>query len=178
MFHRYIEDCGVSCEHVTPWMLAAPFYRGKYVTLVIPTGFANPAYSKLLPALRASSARIRKFVENGGNLLVFGAAEDRNNPYDWLPFRVVYRHQYQARKIQVEPSHPCAAIVDDFDPESIECDGFFPDHEGEVVAHSDGLPVAVSCRVGEGSILVTCIHEYPSRCFISYFCSAEGETLF
>ncbi|MBP1929300.1 hypothetical protein J2741_001847 [Methanolinea mesophila] len=178
MFHRYIEDCGVSCEHVTPHMLAAPFFRGRYVTLVIPTGFGNPSYSRLLPALRASSGRIRRFVENGGNLLVFGAAEDKNEPYDWLPFRVVYRHQYQARAVEVEPAHPCAGIIADFDSESIECDGFFPEHEGEVVAHSGGLPVAISRRVGEGSVLVTCIHEYPSRRFLSYFCSAEGETLF
>jgi hypothetical protein len=178
VFHRYIEDCGITCEHVTPHMLAAPFYRGRYVTLVIPTGFGNPSYSGLLPALRASSGRIRRFVENGGNLLVFGAAGDKNDPYDWLPFRVVYRHEYQARKVQVEPTHPCARIIEDFDPESIECDGFFPEHEGSVVAHSEGLPVAISHRVGKGSVLVTCIHEYPSRCFISYFCSAEGETLF
>jgi len=36
-------------------------------------GFANPDYSNLLPALRAAEKRIRRFVESGGRLLVFGA---------------------------------------------------------------------------------------------------------
>ncbi|MFZ0182868.1 MAG: hypothetical protein WAL62_07000, partial [Methanoregula sp.] len=54
-FVRYIEDCGIPCELVTPYMLAAPFFRGSFSCLIIPTGFANPAYCRLLPALRASS---------------------------------------------------------------------------------------------------------------------------
>ena len=58
-FNRFIEECGITCEPVTPHMLAAPFYRPTLNCLIIPTGFANPAYSNLLPALRASSPRIR-----------------------------------------------------------------------------------------------------------------------
>ena len=80
-------------------MLAAPFFRGSFSCLIIPTGFANPAYCRLLPALRASSDRIQKFVENGGNLLVFGAAIDRPDVYDWLPFPVTYRHEVFPREI-------------------------------------------------------------------------------
>ncbi len=57
-FNRYIEDCGITCELVTPHMLAAPFYRGSFNCLIIPTGFANPAYSNLLPALRSAASRM------------------------------------------------------------------------------------------------------------------------
>ncbi len=81
-------------------MLAAPFFRGTFNCLIIPTGFANPAYSNLLPALRAASPRIKKFVENGGNLLVFGAATDKPDAYDWLPFPVTYRHDCHPRRIE------------------------------------------------------------------------------
>lgn len=100
-FNRYIEECGVSCELVTPHMLAAPFYRPVLSCLIIPTGFGNPAYSNLLPALRASSPRIRRFVETGGSLLVFGAAAEKPDAYDWLPFGIVYRHDCHPRSIAV-----------------------------------------------------------------------------
>ena len=65
-FNRYIEECGIACELITPQMLAAPFFRPVINCLIIPTGFANPAYSNILPAVRASSSRITGFVENGG----------------------------------------------------------------------------------------------------------------
>jgi len=38
---RFIEDCGVTCELVTPQLVATPFFRGSFTTLVIPTGFGN-----------------------------------------------------------------------------------------------------------------------------------------
>ena len=130
-FVRYIEDCGIPCELVTPYMLAAPFFRGSFSCLIIPTGFANPAYCRLLPALRASSDRIQKFVENGGNLLVFGAAIDRPDAYDWLPFPVTYRHEVFPGKITCGASELGAALVEDYDPTCIECDGSFPVARGD-----------------------------------------------
>ena len=62
-FNRYIEDSGIGCELITPHMLAAPFFRPTITCLIVPTGFANPAYSNLLPALRASAPRITRFVD-------------------------------------------------------------------------------------------------------------------
>ncbi|NLO77909.1 MAG: hypothetical protein GX097_05380, partial [Methanomicrobiales archaeon] len=44
-FIRYIEDTGSTCELITPQMIGAPYYRGKLVSLIIPTGFGNKAYS-------------------------------------------------------------------------------------------------------------------------------------
>ena len=104
-------------------MLAAPFYRGELNCLIIPTGFGNPQYSNLLPALRAASARIRHFVENGGNLLVFGAATDKPDIYDWLPFSVTYRHDCYPRQVVCSPGSAAGSLVEDYDPSSIECDG-------------------------------------------------------
>lgn len=178
LFSRYVEDCGIPCEHITPHMIAAPFYRGKFVALIIPTGFANPAYSCLLPALKASSSRIRRFVSEGGHLLVFGAASEREDAYEWLPMKVRYHHEYGARHLEIDPSHPCAALLEGYDSGNIECDGYFTDHEACVVASSCGNPVMVAQRIGKGEVLVTTVHEYPSRTFLKKFCSAPAETLF
>lgn len=177
-FVRYIEDCGVPCELVTPYMLAAPFFRGSFSCLVIPTGFANPAYCRLLPALRASSGRIKKFVENGGNLLVFGAAIDRPDAYDWLPFPVTYRHECFPRNITCSTSELGEALVADYDPAGIECDGSFPSHGGETVGISGDSPIIIEKTVGKGTVLVTSVHEYPSRAFVKKFCSRATQTLF
>jgi glutamine amidotransferase-like uncharacterized protein len=177
-FVRYIEDCGVPCELVTPYMLAAPFFRGSFTCLVIPTGFANPAYCRLLPALRASSERIEKFVETGGNLLVFGAAIDRADAYDWLPFPVTYQHEVFPRKITCGLSELGMALVEDYDPSCIECDGIFPAHGGSPTGESDGSTVILEKKVGKGTVVVTSVHEYPSRSFVKKFCASGTQTLF
>jgi glutamine amidotransferase-like uncharacterized protein len=177
-FNRYIEECGIACELVTPQMLAAPFYRGSFNCLIIPTGFANPAYSNLLPALRAASARINKFVENGGNLLVFGAAAERPDAYDWLPFPVVYRHESHPRRIECSSSSDAGTLIDDYNPQCIECDGSFPSHEGARVGISELCDVIIEKKIGDGRIVVTSVHEYPSRGFLKNFCSSGKENRF
>ncbi|MDD1702210.1 MAG: hypothetical protein LUQ31_04440 [Methanoregula sp.] len=177
-FIRYIEDCGVTCELVTPYMLAASFFKGSFNCLIIPTGFANPAYCHLLPALRASSGRITSFVENGGHLLVFGAAIDHAGAYDWLPFPVTYLHEIHPRKITCPGSLKSGALIQDFDSESIECDGSFPVHSGDAAGTSEGTTVIIEKKIGNGTIVVTSVHEYPSRAFLKEFCTSGIQTLF
>jgi hypothetical protein len=177
-FNRFIEECGIGCELVTPHMLAAPFYRPILNCLIIPTGFANPAYSNLLPALRASSPRIQRFVENGGSLLVFGAAADKPDAYDWLPFSVVYRHECHPRSITFATGSGTQSIIDDYDPAAIECDGTFPEHEGEGIGTCESAAVIIEKHIGKGTIVVTSIHEYPSRRFLKDFCAAGSPTPF
>jgi hypothetical protein len=172
-FNRYIEECGIACELVTPHMLAAPFYRPMFNCLIIPTGFGNPVYSVLLPALRASSARIGRFVEKGGSLLVFGAAADKPDAYDWLPFRVVYRHDCHPRPVGFSAGSKTCSLIEDYDAAAIECDGTFPEHESEASGRSGEAAVVIEKRVGRGRIVVTSLHEYPSRRFLKDFC-AEG----
>jgi hypothetical protein len=178
VFERYIEDCGIACEHVTPQLLAAPFYRGTFGTLIIPAGFGNPAYSRLLPALRASSGRIRHFVDRGGHLLVFGAGDTRPDLYDWVPFPVTYHHNHHTCRICLDLSHSFTSIVADYDPAAIPCDGYFSPHGGDEIATSDEHAVMVGKATGSGIVLVTTIHEYPSRAFLLDFCGDARETLF
>ena len=177
-FNRFIEDCGITCELVTPHMLAAPFYRGTFNCLIIPTGFAHPAYSSLLPALRASSPRIKIFVGNGGNLLVFGAATEKPDAYDWLPFQVTYRHDCHPRNISCSPDSKDGSIIDDYDTTCIECDGSFISHDGESLGKAGSSDVIIEKELGEGRVVVTSVHEYPSRGFLKHFCCAGKESRF
>jgi glutamine amidotransferase-like uncharacterized protein len=156
-------------------MLAAPFFRGSFNCLIVPTGFGNAKYSNLLPALRASSSRIRRFVENGGNLLVFGAADNKPDAYDWLPFRVTYNHEFHPQKISFSGNSLTATILDDYNPENIECDGTFPEHEGVCVGRTGTTDVIIEQTCGKGKIVVTSVHEFPSREFLRKFC-CEGTT--
>jgi hypothetical protein len=179
VFSRLIEDCGASCETVTPHMLATPFWRGSFAALIVPTGFANPAYSKLLPALRASSDRIERFVERGGRILVFGAASPHQDTYDWLPIPVTYLHSYGPRAVRFTADSPYNTLLSGYDLDAVECDGTFPSHGGKTLAATPaGETVLIMKETGDGVILVTSVHEYPSREFLANFSCADRETLF
>jgi hypothetical protein len=178
-FRRFIEDCRITCEVITPHLLAAPFFRGSYVALIVPTGFANRIYSLFLPVLRAKKDRIQSFVEQGGRLLVFGAADTRSDAYDWLPFHVEYRHAYEERPVTLPEDWGLQYLLEGYDCSGIPCDGTFPSHEGEVVGVTrEGEAVLLGKRVGEGLVIVTSIHEYPSKRFLQEFACGEKENLF
>lgn len=179
MFSRLIEDCGTCCETVNPYMLASPFWRGQFAALIVPTGFANPAYSNLLPALRASGGRIRRFVEGGGRVLVFGAGCLREDAYDWLPFPLTYSFGYGPRAVRFTGESRYNSLFAGYDLDAVECDGTFPVHGGETFATSEnGEALLTGKAIGDGMILVSSIHEYPSREFIREFFYSDRETLF
>ncbi len=178
VFGRFLEECGVTSIPVTPQLLAAPFFRGQYNVLIIPTGFANPAYSQVLPALRASSGRIRRFVENGGCLVVYGAADPGPDRYNWLPFQATYRYEPGNGRIEMDPGNMLSSITRDYHPDHIEYDGFFSSFEGNAVGTIDGNTVLFEKSLGTGVIVVTSIHEYPSRSFVTALCMKAGETFF
>ncbi|TAJ43991.1 type 1 glutamine amidotransferase family protein [Methanofollis fontis] len=179
-FNRYVNECcNVCCDHATHHMIAAPFYRARTVALIVPTGFANSTYSSLLPGLRASSRRIRSFVEKGGRLLVFGAMDYRAGAYDWLPFAVEYHHEFKQRPLLFPEESGYASLIDGYDTSAVETDGYFRDYDADVVAETpDGEAVIISRTVGDGVVIVTATHEYPSVPFMGAFCTAERETLF
>jgi len=178
IFHRFVEDCGINCDVITPHLLAAPFFRGQYIAMIIPTGFANRRYSQLLPALRAKSDRIHGFIEKGGRLLVFGAAECKSDAYDWLPFSVEYSHCYGDYPLRICDDPTSASFLDGYDTACIACDGYFPAFEGIPRIESPQGPVLIQAEVGEGMVIVTSIHEYPGRPFLRRFCCGNRETLF
>ncbi len=178
-FRRFIEDCAIQCEVVTPHLLAAPFFRGSYVGLIVPTGFANRKYSLFLPVLRAQKERIQAYLEQGGRLLVFGAAEVRADAYDWLPFHTEYRHDYRERPVSFPAEWGLQSLLEGYDLTAVPCDGTFACEEGDVVGVTqEGEQVLVGKRIGEGMVIITSIHEYPSRRFLQQFACGEKEIQF
>ncbi|ADN36455.1 conserved hypothetical protein [Methanolacinia petrolearia DSM 11571] len=177
--NKYICDNDIGGEIITPQMLATPFYKGRLVAVLIPTGFGNPAYSGLMPALKATSGRIRKFVEKGGRALVFGAMYEKEGCYDWLPFKVKYTHEYFNSPVITKGDSDYCGIVKDFNENGIECDGYFPEYEGECIAETaDGRCIMIEKKMGDGFFIVTSIHEFPSRDFLTGICSGDSEIIF
>ncbi len=177
--NKYICDNDIRGEVITPQMLAAPYYKGSLVSVIIPTGFGNSAYSGLMPALKATSGRIKKFVEKGGNALVFGAMADADGLYDWLPFRVKYTHEYFNSPVITDEESFFSGIVEDFDEKGIECDGYFTDFEGDCIAETpDGRCIMIAKRFGDGCFIITSVHEFPSRRFLTRICSGDSEIIF
>lgn len=173
-FHRLVEDAACPCDAVTPLLLSAPFYRGKYSGIIIPTGFGNICYSKLLPALRACSERIEDYLNAGGKLLVFGAADASPNRYDWLPVNVKYHYEFAEQHLDVDTTSPWSCIFDGYDTTCFASDGWFEEFEGHPLAIAEnGFPVLVECQVGKGTLLLASTHEYPSDAFLKVFSNGE-----
>lgn len=181
MFHRLVEDACGYCEAVTPLMLAAPFYKGRYTGVIVPTGFGNQQYSKLLPALRAVSDRVADYLEEGGRLLVYGAADPAKtgNPYDWLPVEAEYHFGFAEHKLDVDAASPWKSLFEGYDTGKFPTDGWFVTYPGKPVAVAEnGFPVLVECTVGKGTLLLASIHEYPSDAFLKLFSAADAAVWF
>ncbi|MDM7935006.1 MAG: hypothetical protein QUS08_06405, partial [Methanothrix sp.] len=50
LFERLFQEIGATYQFLSPEILGSPFLP-RYRMVVIPTGFANPQYSRALPAL-------------------------------------------------------------------------------------------------------------------------------
>jgi len=172
MFHKLVEETTGPVEAVTPLILAAPFFHGKFNGIIIPTGFGNTHYSRMLPALRATASRIEDYLEDGGKMLVYGAADASPARYDWLPVSVDYHFEFQEHQIETDSSSPWAGIVDGYDNAKFACDGWFENVEnGKTVVFSKtvGKPVFVEVKVGKGTLLLASTHEYPTVAFLQEF---------
>ena len=179
LFSRLFEDCGHSCELVTPQLLAAPFFRRRLHAIIIPAGFALPEYIRILTALRAVSSRIERFVREGGTLLAFGAGLENPAAYDWLPVPVSYQYGFAHTVVAGNTSHPFASLIEE-NGEPVSIDGTLkdlPGTHGEVVLAAPEGNVLVQIVYGKGRILVTSLHEYPSRRFVQELCAGGGEGL-
>lgn len=176
IFTRLVEDCGHGCELVTPHLIAAPFFRRKFNGVLIPSGFGDPRYSTVLAALRAINHRVRRFVEEGGTLLVFGAGAEREDAYDWLPAPVSYQYGFSEERLSGDFSHSVATILQGEEDTRV-CDGTFPGDTGQVILSSPKGPVLIEISHGNGRIILTSLHEYPNVEFLKNFCTIKGEGL-
>jgi hypothetical protein len=174
VFEATFKEYGFSCQQIIPQAFGSPFCQPSKL-LIIPSGFADPKYYKILPSLERNKDKIKEFVGKGGVVLVFGAIVD-DYEYSWLPMMLKYRMWFKPRHVSlVKPDSPAALLVE---PGERECDGFFTEHDGEtVMAQDDGKAVLVYKKYGQGHIIASAIHEYPDKRFIEWACSNERKPL-
>lgn len=176
LFTRMVEECGHSCELVTPHLLAAPFFRKRFHGIIIPAGFASPGHTVILTALRAVSPRIKQYIKDGGTILAFGAGDECRDAYNWLPVQIQYSFGFSHSSLVTGSSHPSSAIIGE-DLDSPSYDGIIEGEDGQVILSAPEGPIMLSFPYCKGRITVTSLHEYPSQCFMREFCMGGGEGL-
>lgn len=174
VFEATFKEYGFSCQQIMPLAFGSPFCQPSKL-LIIPSGFADPKYYKILPTLERNKDKIKEFIENGGIVLAFGAIVD-DYEYSWLPMTLKYHMWFKARHVNlVKHDSPAALLVE---PGERECDGYFTEHDGEtIMTLDDGKPVLVYKKYGKGHIIASALHEYPSKRFIEWACSEERKPL-
>ncbi len=164
LFEKLFVEHGFDYQLVHPASLGSPFVP-KFKLVIIPTGFANPQYSSVLPPLMRNRHRVENFIKTGGTLLVYGALTESHN-YDWLPVNIEYVQCYGPVELSEHCQHAASMIFPDTRP---ECDGFFTSCDGNcIMVNESGEPVLVTIEYGEGLIIATTIHEFPTPEFIRW----------
>jgi len=164
LFEKLFEDLGISFQFLSPAVLGSPFLP-KFKAVMIPTGFANPQYSKTLPALQRMKSNISDFVKRGGVLTVFGPMVSEHN-YDWLPLPLSYVCELGPQS--VAPSgDECSCLLCTSTP---ECDGYLIAGEGfeTVLKDEKGRAILVKAQFGDGLIMATSVHEFPAAEYIKW----------
>jgi hypothetical protein len=172
-FGPVFADYGHRCQQIEPRALGSPFCP-PFRLLIVPSAFTAPQfYTQIVPALERYADRIRRFVEQGGIILVYGPFyRPMADTYDypWLPARFTYR--YLPRKLGVkvaDPESPAAGFVK---PGTVGCDGYFTRYEGEVVlTDEEGRAVLVTRQLGEGYIVMSGTFHFPEKGFVDWACA-------
>jgi hypothetical protein len=173
-FEATFAEYGFTCQQVQPQAFGSPFCPPTKL-LIIPSGFADQKYYKILPALERNEEKIHDFINEGGIVLAFGAMiEDYD--YTWLPMKLKYHMQFKTRDVKlVKPDSPAALLLE---PGTKDCDGYFTEHDGDtVMALDDGRPVLAHKQVGRGHIVAAALHEYPEKKFLEWACSKERKPI-
>lgn len=164
LFEKLFQELGLSYQFLQAGILGSPFLP-QYKMIMIPTGFANPQYSEILPVLRRMKSKIADFVKNGGVLTVFGPMVTYHD-YEWLPLRLEYFCELGQKNV-VQSQHECCCLLCTSTP---ECDGYLLPGEGfEVVVRDEkNRAVLVAAKFGEGLIVATTVHEFPAARYINW----------
>jgi hypothetical protein len=164
LYEKLFEDLGVSFQFLSSAVLGSPFLP-RFKAVMIPTGFANPEYSKTLPALQRMKSNISDFVQKGGVLTVFGPMVPKHE-YDWLPLQLRYVCELSSQSI-APSGHECSCLLCTSTP---ECDGYLVPGEGfeTILKDEKDRAILVRAKVGEGMIVATSIHEFPAAQYIMW----------
>ncbi|OPY52061.1 MAG: hypothetical protein A4E49_02008 [Methanosaeta sp. PtaU1.Bin112] len=164
LYEKLFAELKVSFQFLSPAILGSPFLP-KYRMVMIPTGFANPDYSKALPALQRMRSNISDFVQNGGVLTIFGPMVPEHN-YDWLPLPLRYVCELSSQNVSPSADE-CACLLCTSTP---ECDGYLIAGEGfeTVLKDKNERSILVRANYGEGLIVATSVHEFPAAEYIKW----------
>ena len=164
LYEKLFADLNVSFQFLSPDILGSHFLP-KYKMVMIPTGFANPDYSKTLPALQRMKSNISDFVRKGGVLTVFGPMVPDHN-YDWLPLSLRYVCELSSQTISPSEDE-CSCLLCTSTP---ECDGYLIAGEcfETVLKDEKDRAILVRAKYGEGQIVATSVHEFPAAEYIKW----------
>jgi hypothetical protein len=167
LLEKLFQEIGASFQFLQPAVLGSPFLP-RFKMIMIPTGFANPQYSKTLPVLQRCRSNVASFVREGGILTVFGPLVQEHD-FDWLPLPLKYICELSSQQIEHRgrPEHECSCLCSTENP---ECDGYLIPGEGfeTVTEDSKGRAVLVAAKHGQGLIVATSVHEFPAAEFIRW----------
>jgi len=164
LYEKLFANLGVSFQFLSSAILGSPFLP-QFKMVMIPTGFANPEYSKTLPALQRMKSNISNFVQKGGVLTVFGPMVPEHN-YDWLPLPLRYVCELSSQTVS-QCADECSCLLCTSTP---ECDGYLIAGEGfeTVLKDEKGRSILVRANFGQGLIVATSVHEFPASEYIKW----------
>lgn len=164
LYEKLFADIGATYQFLSPGILGSPFLP-KFKVVLIPTGFANPQYSKTLPTLQRARSNISEFVKKGGVLTVFGPMVPEHD-YDWLPLKLRYVCELSTSSVAFS-GQDCTCLLCTSTP---ECDGYLIAGEGFETALLDekDRAILVLANFGEGLIVATSVHEFPSAEYLRW----------
>lgn len=164
---KLLKEYGFECMRIDPTALGSR-YLPQFNMIIIPTGFANSEYTSILTQLNRKKQFFMDFLHNGGNVLVFGAAIDRYD-YAFLPCNISYVKQYG--QVRLEASGEAGKIIT-ANGETQECDGYFEEDDaknaGTTLLNDDGNCIMSVSHYGKGRLVITSLHEYPPKEFITW----------
>jgi hypothetical protein len=166
LFEKLFVEYGIACERVSPLQIGTA-YSPKFKVAILPVGFGNPAYSTVAKSVRRLGTPLQQFLQKGGVLLVFSPYVD-NYDFAWLGLPYKFKHLVRDTllKITVRKQHPAADIIDVYEAHT---DGYLIGvEENDVILQSEDGPVLMVKTVDEGRVILTTIHEFPARRFISW----------
>lgn len=163
LFEKLFLEYGLECTRTHSGSLGTPYLPACKI-LVVPTGFANRQYTKIGSGIESSGTRLERFVEKGGNLLVFSPLVPEYD-YEWLPFTLKYVMEENPCTPRPVGEHDAQKLVEGVHP-PVGCDGYFAETDADVVLEDDkGRPIMVAKEIGKGLVVATTVHELPAEAF-------------
>lgn len=166
LFEKLFVEYGFAYERVSPLQIGSA-YSPKFKVAILPVGFGNPAYSTVAKSVRSLGTPLQQFVRKGGVLVVFSPYVD-DYDFAWLgvscQFRLLERDTLV--KINVKTQHPAARILDVLEAHT---DGYFIGAgQNDVILQSEDGAVLIVKTMDEGRVILSTIHEFPTRRFIAW----------